>query len=82
MLAAWRRVTGFEGEVGEPKRPSAEATELETGFEHDEMAQPDEWWRVDANLKAGHRDIARQMAIELLEAAPPRETPDGEGDWI
>lgn len=82
MLEAWHSVTGFEGEVGEPKRPSTDATELETTFELDALPEPREWWRVEANLKAGYRDIARRMAIELLDAAPPRELPDGEGDWV
>lgn len=93
MLKAFANVTGFQGEVGEPKRPHVnaeelehmpmpdEVRELEDSAEHDDG---DLLWRVKMLLREGFRDDAIALTRKFLEerVQSERESPDAVRDWI
>jgi len=89
MLKGFKRVTGFNGEVGEPKRPEVGAVELETLLLPDEARdlgdEPDELKRIDELVRLGHRDLANMFAREFTERQQLEGAalaPDAEADWI
>lgn len=85
MLAGFESVTGFRGEVGEPKRPEVGAAELETMQMPDEMrnleADPRELKRVEELVRLGERGLAERFA-ERQQFDGVMLAPDAEADWI
>jgi hypothetical protein len=89
MLAGFESVTGFRGEVGEPKRPEAGAAELETMPMPDEVRNleddPHELKRVEELMRLDERDLAERYASEFMERQQldgAMLAPDAEADWI
>lgn len=93
MLKAFANVTGFQGEVGEPKRPSDDAPELEHMPMPDEVRELEDsaaeddgdlLWRVKMLLREGFRGDAIALTRKFLEERVEceRESPDAVRDWI
>ena len=75
MLAAFKAVTGFDAEVGEPKQPGIDTPELDTMPEEMEDGEED-YFRVADLVKDGHRELAGKLLIDCEADLAARRLPE------